>query len=91
MLPSGRYPTFDSRVGWASTYMKKAGLIEGLRRGYLKVTPRGLSVLKERPKTIDAKYLDRYPEFVAFRQKRAVRRPGHAHRRARRNATSRPP
>lgn len=28
LLPSGRYPTFDNRVGWAKTYLKKAGLIE---------------------------------------------------------------
>jgi len=69
LLPSGRYPAFDNRVGWASTYMKKAGLIEGPRRGYLKITARGLSVLRERPKAIDSKFLDRYPEFVAFRKK----------------------
>nr|WP_228282031.1 restriction endonuclease [Rubrobacter marinus] len=66
LLPSGRYPTFDSRVGWASTYMKKAGLIEKPRRGYSKITARGLSVLKENPEKIDTKLLQRYPEFVAF-------------------------
>lgn len=69
LLPSGKYPVFDSRVGWASTYMKKAGLIEGPRRGYLKITPRGSSVLEESPETINSKFLDRYPEFVAFRSK----------------------
>jgi restriction system protein len=69
LLPSGRYPTFDSRVGWASTYLKKAGLIEGSRRGYLKITPRGASLLRERPEKIDSRLLDRYPEFVAFREK----------------------
>lgn len=68
-LPSGRYPTFDSRVGWASTYMKKAGLIEKPRRGYSKITNRGLSVLREGPKTINSKFLERYPEFAAFRRK----------------------
>jgi restriction system protein len=26
LLPSGRQPTFDNRVGWARTYMKKASL-----------------------------------------------------------------
>lgn len=69
LLPSGRYPAFDNRVGWASTYMKKAGLIEGPRRGYLKITPRGLSVLEEQPETIDIAFLLRYPEFVSFREK----------------------
>jgi restriction system protein len=27
LLPSGRQATFDNRVGWARTYMKKAGLL----------------------------------------------------------------
>lgn len=69
LLPSGRYPVFDNRVGWASTYMKKAGLMEGPRRGYLRITSRGLSVLKEQPETLNSKFLERYPEFVTFRSK----------------------
>ena len=28
LLPSGKQPTFDNRVGWARTYMTKAGLLE---------------------------------------------------------------
>lgn len=66
LLPSGKYPTFDSRVGWASTYMKNARLIDKPRRGYSRITDRGLSVLKEKPEKIDSKFLARYPEFVAF-------------------------
>ena len=69
LLPSGRYPTFDNRVGWANTYMKKAGLIEGPRRGYLKITPRGLSVLNEQPNMINSKFLERYQEFTEFQEK----------------------
>lgn len=49
--------------------MKEAGLVEKPRRGYLKITERGLSLLREEPKTINAKFLERYPEFVAFRDK----------------------
>lgn len=56
LLPSGRYPAFDNRVGWAGTYLKKAGLLEGPRRGYLKITARGLSLLEESPGKIDAKF-----------------------------------
>lgn len=37
LLPSGRQPTFDNRVGWARTYMKKAGLLETPRRGYFRI------------------------------------------------------
>jgi len=67
LLPSGRYPRFKNRVGWASTHLKKAGLLESPRRGYFKITDRGSEVLKERPKRIDTNFLSRYPEFVEFR------------------------
>lgn len=69
LLPSGRQPTFNNRVSWAGTYMKEAGLIEKPRRGYLKITDRGLSLLTEKPEMINSKYLERYPEFVAFRER----------------------
>ena len=38
LLPSGRQPTIDNRVGWARTYMKKAGLLESTRRGFFSIT-----------------------------------------------------
>jgi len=41
MLPSGIQSTFVNRVGWASTYMKKAGLLEATRRGFYQITDRG--------------------------------------------------
>ena len=31
LLPSGGTLTFASRVGWAKTYLKKAGLVEGVQ------------------------------------------------------------
>ena len=40
LLPSGGQATFDNRVGWARTYMKKAGLLESPRRSYFKITGR---------------------------------------------------
>jgi len=33
LLPSGQQPVFSNRVGWANTYLKQAGLLEGPRRG----------------------------------------------------------
>ncbi len=69
LLPSGRQPTFNNRVSWAGTYMKEAKLIEKPRRGYLKITDRGLALLAEEPKAINSKFLERYPEFVAFRER----------------------
>ncbi len=69
MLPSGRFPVADNRCGWARTYLKKAGLLESTRRGYLRITPRGQEVLAMGVPAIDSKFLERYPEFVAFKQK----------------------
>ncbi len=67
LLPSGRQPTFDNRVGWARTYMKKAGLIEATRRGYFRITPRGQKVLHSKPEHIDVNYLSQFEEFQEFR------------------------
>jgi restriction system protein len=71
LLPSGKQAVFDNRVGWARTYMKKAGLIESTRRGFFRITDRGLQVLKQRPARVDVKFLEQFEEFRAFR---AIRR-----------------
>jgi restriction system protein len=73
MLPSGIQPTFVNRVGWASTYMKKAGLLEATRRGFYRITPRGQELLKKGPKIINVKLLKQYPEFLEFQQLKGTR------------------
>jgi restriction system protein len=79
LLPSGRQPAFDNRVGWARTYLKKAGLLQSPRRAYFSITQRGSDVLEENPPEINAAFLRRYPEFVEFtRPKR--KKPGDAER-----------
>lgn len=75
LLPSGQQPVFDNRVGWARTYMKKAGLLESPRRGWVRITPRGLDVLKEQPERIDVAFLERFEEFRAFRALRKTTAP----------------
>src|SRR5215204_5835502 len=69
LLPSGRQATFDNRVGWARTYMKKAGLLESPKRGYFKITDRGMQALSTKPETINVKFLEQYPEFLEFKTK----------------------
>lgn len=66
LLPSGRQAIFSNRVGWARTYLMKAGLVEYTRRGYCKITKLGLEVLQENPKLINIRYLRKFPEFVSF-------------------------
>ena len=65
MLTSGQL-TYQNRVGWARTYLKKAGLLEAPSRGTACITARGREVLGENLPSIDVKYLYRFPEFVAF-------------------------
>ena len=65
-LSSGQQ-VLSNRVGWARTYMKKAGLIEAPRRGVNKITARGLDIAKKKPKIIDVKFLEQFQEFKDFR------------------------
>lgn len=67
LLPSGLQLTFDNRVGWSRTYLKKAGLLESPKRGILHITPRGLETLARCPKHIDCEYLEQFPEFIEFK------------------------
>ena len=73
LLGSGQQTVIRNRAGWARTYLKKAGLIASTRRGYFCITERGRSVLASRPERIDVKYLEQFPEFVAFRELRHER------------------
>lgn len=66
MLPSGKQSVFDNGVGWAKTYLDKAGLITSVRRGVYRVTDAGRTVLAERPKDIDKAYLERFQPFRGF-------------------------
>jgi restriction system protein len=73
LLPSGNQPIFMNRIGWAKTYLKKAGLIESPKRGEYKITERGLGTLKNNVKEIDNKYLSQFPEFVDFIKTKVVK------------------
>lgn len=68
LLPSGQQATFDNRVGWARTYLKKAGLLKSTRRGYYQITERGGEVLKQKPLEINASFLKQFPEFIEFQK-----------------------
>lgn len=78
LLPSGRQALFTNRVGWASFYLKKAGLLEKKpHRGAFSVTARGREVIAHNPDRIDNEFLERFPEFVEFRnQSRRTRENG---------------
>ncbi len=66
LLPSGGQAIFDNRVGWAKTYLKKAGLLDSPKRATCVITELGLEILKSPPKQIDIKYLRQFQAFLAF-------------------------
>ncbi len=67
LLPSGLQGTFTNRVGWARTYMKKAGLIESTKRGFFRISDRGLELLRQKPSRIDNRLLGQFAEFKQFK------------------------
>jgi len=67
LLPSGQQPIIDNRVGWARTYMLKADLLSAPKRGYIKITDKGLDVLKQNPEKINIKFLEQFSGFNEFR------------------------
>jgi restriction system protein len=69
MIPSGRQARYANRANWACIYLSGAGLLEKVRRGFYRITPRGRDVLKAPPARIDIPFLDQFPEFKAWRSK----------------------
>lgn len=69
LLPSKTQEVIFNRIGWARTYMKKAGLLEDTRRGVFKITERGQAVLGENLERLSTKYLRKFDEFNEFQRK----------------------
>jgi restriction system protein len=66
-LPSGKQPILDNRVGWARTYLAKAGLIDSPRRAHFVITNRGITALNTPNLDINNQYLKQFDEFVTFK------------------------
>ncbi|MDT3673345.1 restriction endonuclease [Microcystis wesenbergii] len=66
MLPSGQQEIFANRVGWAKTYLKKAGLIDSPQRATFVISEKGKEILSQNPAGIDTKFLRQFPEFKEF-------------------------
>ena len=72
LFPSGKQTVIQNRVGWARTYLKKAGLIDYPHRGVAVITARGKEVLAENPTILNVQYLSKFPEFIDFRNSMGV-------------------
>ncbi len=66
LLASGRKPIFYDRVGWARTYLGQAKLLESPKRGFFKITKRGIELLNQNPKIVNDKTLHQFSEFQDF-------------------------
>lgn len=66
-VPSGRQTKLHNRISWASTYLKKAGLLESTGRGRFRITDAGRAVIREGRQDIDMAFLDRFPGFKEFK------------------------
>ncbi|WP_199823836.1 winged helix-turn-helix domain-containing protein [Labrenzia sp. OB1] len=69
MLPSGKQTTIANRVHWARSYMKQAGLVRNIRRGWYELTERGKSILDDPNISLDSKYLEQFDEFQEFKSR----------------------
>jgi len=71
-LPSGGATIIGSRVNWAKTYLKQAGLLEQPKRAFARTTDRGREILSRKPQKIDSAFLQQFPEFKAFQNRTKV-------------------
>lgn len=65
-LPSGHQTVINNRVGWARTYLNKAGLLCIPTKGMVQITPRGIAALANGPERITVRWLKQFPEFADF-------------------------
>ncbi|TRW93197.1 restriction endonuclease [Candidatus Methylobacter oryzae] len=70
LLPSGGQAVFNNRVGWARSYLKQAGLLVSPKRGFFSITEKGMELLAKNPTQIDSSFLEQYPEFVEFKNRK---------------------
>ena len=63
VLPSGVQTTFDNRLCWAESHLKKAGLVESPSRGSLLITEQGRAVVNQRPSKVNIRFLKQFPAY----------------------------
>ena len=68
-LESGTQTIFDNRIGWARTYLFKAGLLDRPRRAIYVISRAGNKVLENPPNEIDVNYLKSFEQFSEFQER----------------------
>src|SRR5437763_266684 len=70
LLPSGKQPIFDNRLGWAKTYLEKAGLLMTVKRGVYRISDPGKRLLAQKPAALNKRMLLDFDSFRTFVQQR---------------------
>lgn len=65
-LPSGNQAIINNRVGWARTYLKKAGLLASPKRATFLITEKGIEILNSKPEIINIAFLKKLPKFIEW-------------------------
>ena len=68
-ISSGGKTVIQSRISWASTYLKKAQLIESTSRGVYKITKEGEKYATKGIKSLTTKDLEKIPAFKEFQNR----------------------
>lgn len=69
LLPSGKQTALRNRIGWASFYLKNAGLLDKPKHGQFFITPAGRQLLEAGHPSLSVKDLLAIPAFAAFYSK----------------------
>lgn len=69
LLPSGKQTTIANRIHWSRSYMKQAGLVRNIKRGWYELTERGRDILADSTVELNSKYLEQFDEFQEFRSR----------------------
>lgn len=67
-ITASGYAVWVNRVGWCTTYLKKAGLISSPARSTFQITEAGSNLLAENVTITDKLLAERYPSFATFKQ-----------------------
>lgn len=68
LLPSGRQRRYDNRVGWARTYLTKAGLVRSVQRGVYELTESGKQFMSGNPSSVTVESLMVFAPFREWRE-----------------------
>lgn len=66
LVAPGKPAKLRNRVAWAWVFLRRAGLLEGAGHGRFRISQRGREVLQECPRTLNVKFLMRFPELKSF-------------------------